>query len=248
MFEHAQFIKPDVVWSENYTGTNYAPMFRKRFQVKKPGLAKLYVCGLGYACYYINGKLVTEDLFIAPVSDYNKTLWYNVYDVSELIEIGENCMAVWCGNGWYNEDIPTAWEHNKAVWRDVPKVILQMDVDEEMILKSDNTWKCQPESAIWYNNLRDGEYFDARKYDADWCSIDYDDSGWGNAILDNKPPKGVFWECKCEPIRECEVYTCKEVKQTGDKKYVFDMGAEYVRLHTSACYRQRRTTSHDPLQ
>lgn len=245
MFDKIQFMKPNVALPESYTGVNYAPMFRKKFQVEKLpegecaaecGRAKLYVCGLGYAYYYINGKPVTEDLFIAPVSDYRKTLWYNVYDVTELLVLGENCMAVWCGNGWYNEDMPSAWDHDKAEWRDVPKVILKLDVEGETILQSDDTWKCQPESAVWYNNLRSGEYFDAGKYDAEWTETSYDDSAWQNAVADTHPPKGVFRECKCEPIREFEVYPCREVIRSGDEKYVFDMGQNmsgYIRLHVT---------------
>lgn len=124
MFENASFIKPAGLRPEAYTGHNHAPMFRRRFFLKTTRQARLYVCGLGYGYFYINGKSVTEDLFTAPVSDYTKTLWYQAYDVSELLQEGENVLAVWCGNGWYNEDFRTSWDFDKAPWRDVPKFIL----------------------------------------------------------------------------------------------------------------------------
>lgn len=233
MFENQQFMKPSVQLPEKFTGRNYAPMFRKCFQLKELHHASLYVCGLGYGYYYINGRPVSEDLFTAPVSNYTKTLWYNVYDVTGLLKSGENCIAVWCGNGWYNEDFPTSWNHNEAAWRDVPKCILRLDVDGETAVVSDDTWKCQPDSAIWFNDLRSGEYFDARKYEPSWTEVGYDDSAWQSAVADTNPPKGMFRECKCEPIREKEVYSCKEVRQTGPKKYVFDFGQNmsgYIRL------------------
>lgn len=234
MLKDIQFMKPPVQLAEEFDGTNYAPMFRKKFYLEDTRNAVLSVCGLGYGYYYINGQKVSEDLLTAPVSNYNKTVWYNVYDVTELLNKGENVIAVWCGNGWYNEDFPSAWEYDKADWRDVPKCILKLDVNGITKVKSDDTWKCQPESAIWFNGLRVGEYFDARKYDADWIQADYDDSSWKMAVVDDTPPKGVFRECKCEPIREAKIYSCKEIIKTGEQKYVFDFGQNmsgYIRLH-----------------
>ena len=98
IFENLNFIKPNVPFVSEYSLENYAPMFRKTFTLDSTEDAKLFVCGLGYAYYYINGKNITKDLFTAPVSDYNETLWYNIYDVSSLLKKGENTIAVICGN------------------------------------------------------------------------------------------------------------------------------------------------------
>ncbi len=236
IFDNAVFIKPKVEFLREQTGKNYAPMFRKKIYLENTDNAKLYVCGLGYGYYYINGKKVTEDLFTAPVSDYHKTLWYNTYDVSHLLVEGENTIAVICGNGWYNEEVDSYWLYNKAPWRDVPKFILRLTVDGETVLVSNNSWKCKPSGAIYYNALRCGEYFDANLYEEEWNQPDYDDSGWEMAIRDNTPPCGVFRECECEPIREFEVYDAVKVYKVTDTKYVFDMGqtvSGYIRL--TAC-------------
>ena len=37
---------------------------------------------------------MSEDLFTAPVSDYQKTVWYNQYDVSHLLAEGENDISI----------------------------------------------------------------------------------------------------------------------------------------------------------
>lgn len=236
MFKNSSFIKANADFDKEYTGHNYAPMFRKKFRLDNVSNARLYVCGLGYGYYYINGKIVTEDKFTAPVSDYQKTLWYNTYDVSELLQEGENIVAVWCGNGWYNEEFQTPWDYDKVAWRDNPKFILRLDVDGETKVVSDESWKCNPDSPIWFNALRSGEYFDARKYDSNWVDIEYDDSLWENAIIDETPPSGIFRECKCEPIREFEVYEPVKIIKTGDKRFLYDMGQNisgYIRLTIS---------------
>ena len=140
VFENIDFIKPNRKINKQFVYHNFAPMFRKKFYLEKTGNAKLYVCGLGYGYYYINGKPVSADKFTAPVSDYTKTLWYNVYDVTSLLCKGENTFAVWCGNGWYNEEMKTPWNYNEANWRDVPKFILRLDIDSETVLTSNESW------------------------------------------------------------------------------------------------------------
>ena len=236
IFDNAVFIKPDIKFNREMTYENNAPMFRKKFYTGNTKDAKLFVCGLGYAYYYINGKKVTDDLFTAPVSNYLKTLWYNVYDVSELLCEGENTIAVICGNGWYNESLGTSWNFDKVQWRDNPKFILKLDVGGETALVSDASWKCNPDSAIYFNELRLGEYFDANLYDENWTMPSFDDSSWKNALRDTTPPVGKFRECRCEPIRECRVYDAVNCTKLGEKRYIFDFGQNmsgYVRLTAS---------------
>jgi alpha-L-rhamnosidase len=234
LFENINFIKADIPFEREYNKEKSpCVMFRKKFEVKNISNAKVYVCGLGYGYYYINGKKITQDLFTAPVSDYNKTLWYNVYDVSEFLQTGENIFTVICGNGFYNESLKTAWNHNEASWRDNPKFILKLETDGEITLVSDNTWKCTDKMPVIFNHLRSGEHFDSRLYESKFNQLDFDDSSWDYAITDNTPPKGVFRECLCEPIRECAEYKTINIVQIGPKKYVFDIGQNisgYIRL------------------
>lgn len=234
MFENINFIKADIPFIKEYDrDKSPCVMFRKKFKIDNFTQAKIYVCGLGYGYYYINGKKITEDLFTAPVSDYNKTLWYNTYDVAEFLKPGENILTVICGNGFYNESLKTPWNHDTAEWRDNPKVILKLELDGITALVSDNTWKCTDKTPVMFNHLRNGEYFDSRIYDPKFNQLDFDDGNWDYAIADTTPPKGIFRECLCEPIRECGEYKTINITQTGPKKYVFDIGQNisgYIRL------------------
>ncbi len=234
IFSPSVFIKPNTPFKSEFTEKNLAPMFRKKFSVSHKGQAKLYICGLGYAYCYINGKAVTPDLFTAPVSNYCKTLWYTTYDVSELLHKGENTCAVICGNGWYNEEFKSAWDYEQAEWRDNPKFILRLTVDGNDVLNTDKAWKCQPESATIFNALRSGEHFDSRLYDSGWNTENFDDFTWEYAAEDNTPPTGIFRECVCEPIREDKIFDTQEIYKIGEGRYVFDIGQNisgYIRLH-----------------
>ncbi len=210
-----------------------AVKLRRKFTVDKNEKATLSVCGLGYGYYYLNGKAVSEDLLTAPVSDYSKTLWVTTYDVTNLLKVGENVLCVHLGNGYYNENLKTAWEHNNAHWRDVPKVCLELRYDDR-VLTADTLFKTSIDKATYYNQLHVGEFYDASE-EEDWLSSDYDDSLWDHAVVDDNPPKGELRECAAPPIREFESYPCLEILK-NDKGYVCDFGQNlsgYVKIKIS---------------
>ncbi len=219
VFSGIAFIKPDI---EN---KNTAPMFRRKFFAPETKNAKLYFCPLGIGYCYINGKSVSADVLSPAISDYNKTLWYNEYDVSEILVPGENVINVWCGNGWYNESLKSAWNFNEATWRDVPKFILKLEADGKTIItSSDGDWRCLTDGPVYFNELRSGEYFDARKSDQSWLLSEFDDSIWEKAIEDKTPIKSVFRKTPCPGIREFEHYSAKYILQTGENGFVYDLG------------------------
>ena len=231
-FEGISFIKSRAVNTDGQK--NYAPMFRRRFYLEKEyEQVILSVCGLGIGYYYLNGKKVSEDLFTAPLSDYNKTLWYNEYDVTNMVNKGGNIFAAILGNGWYNETIPSVWDFDRALWRDTPKMIVKLTADGETVLTSDEKFKVTIDSPVIFNQLRSGEHFDARLYDSQWNTWDYNDEAWDAALRDTTPPKGIFRRCECEPIQEEGIYPAQTVRKVGDKKYLFDIGQNisgYIRL------------------
>ncbi len=234
MFNTASFIKPNIPFVRE---DSLAPMFRKTFTYNgKIEKAELSVCALGFGYVYINGRKITEDLLAAPYSDYRKTLWYLTYDVTEFLREGENVVSVICGNGWYNENINTHWYQNKAEWRDMPKVILELSINGKVEVNTDSSWKYNINSPFTYNELRVGEHYDSRLYDEKWNRLDCDETDWDFVQLDTTPPKGVFRKCECEPIRECALYAPKKMFKVSDDKVIFDFGQNmsgYVKLRTN---------------
>lgn len=227
------FIKTTLPFDPTYRLESPAPLFRRRFTLSRVGEAKLSLCALGYGRCWINGQEITDDLLTAPVSNYSKTLWYYTYDVSSLLREGENVVAVVLGNGFFNETLKTAWNFDQADWRDQPKFALCLESDGEPVLVSDEQFLFSMNSPIRFNQLRSGEYFDARLYDEAWTTLAFDDSGWTSAAMDDTPPAGVLRLCPCPAVREDAVYPARSVVQTGERKYVFDIGQNisgYVRL------------------
>lgn len=215
-----------------------APLFRRRFIINKELIsAKLKVCALGLGKIFFNGTELTDELFISPFGDYNKTLWYNEYDVSNKLFEGENLVAVVLGNGFYNESLSTGWNFNKASWRDNPKLYFCLELDYndsiEYIL-SDTQWLCDLETSPYrFNQLRMGEIFDYN-YSTDWMNRNFDDSAWSHAVVALRPA-GIMRLCPAPPIKEMKVFECCELFKNRYGEWVFDFGQNisgYIRLQT----------------
>ena len=207
------FICHNIYPQDNLT---YAPTvcFCKKFYVEKTEKTILSFCALGIGYCYLNGKRICGDLFLSPVADYRKTLWYNVYDVTHLMQNGENELFVEVGNGFYNEGIETAWGHHKAEWRGNPTISLSLCVNGEEILTTDDSWESTLSKRTVYNQLRSGEYFDSRVKE---------ESDWQAAVYNLQPPKGEFRLCDCQPIVEAERIVPISIHKSKNG-WVFDFG------------------------
>ena len=223
----AKFIKSPDPFVKEFRTEAPAPMFRRHFTVGK-GLvsAKLAFAALGIGKVFIGGRNVTTDLFVSPVSDYRKTVWYTVYDVTALLSEGENVAAVMLGNGFYNESLHTSWDFDKADWRDSVKLWFELELtyDERVeYIRSDESWLTDTASSpVRFNELRLGECYDDN-FASDWMDPDFDDSGWRHAVIAD-PPEGKLTLCPSEPIREFEVYNCVRLFRNPRGAYVFDFG------------------------
>ena len=224
-FGGAKFIKA----SEDAQPFSYydpVPLFRKEIEIKGPiRSAQLTVQSPGFGKFYINGQDVTEDIFISALSDYDKILWYNTYDVASLLREGVNVLGAIAGNGFLNESFATAWDFDSALWRDAPQLMLCLRVNGEIVAVSDESFRTTTEkSHIIFSHIRSGEYVDMRKYDPSWLHAGYDDSDWKPALLRKKPITAELRFVCCQPVREHERIAPVSVQRTEDGAYLVDFG------------------------
>ncbi len=203
------------------------PFFRRTFTVSRDGVrdARVYIQAPGFAEVFINGKPMTEDKFISPISDFSKILWYNSYDVTDLIEDGENVLSVIASNGYFNESFRTAWRFDLAKWRDAPQFMLTLKINGEDAVVSDSSFRASRQAShIIFSHLRSGEYVDMRKYDDAWMYKDYDESPWRPAIeVEWDRITGELLPTECQPVRECEVIEPVSVTEC-ERGYLVDFG------------------------
>ena len=222
-FGNAKYIKAEEC-AAGFSLYDPAPIFRKEFNLCELGKAEIFVQSPGFAKFYINGCDITDDLFISAISDYDKILWYNAYEVTHLLKKGKNVISVIAGNGFLNESFKSAWFYPDAPWRDAPQFCLNLEIDGKSVVVSDGSWKCDQESSyIIFNHLRSGEYHDMRKKSDDWMQVGFDDSLWQYAIEKNQPIKGEFRPVECQPVREIERIEPQSITEV-EAGYLIDFG------------------------
>ncbi len=204
-----------------------ARYLRKPFSVdKEVKRATLYISGLGSSESYLNGKRISEDVFAPMPSLYTKRVYYNVYDVTDLLRQGENALGVILGNGRY-----FAMRNPGMLTFGLPSLLAQLEVEytdgstEQVV--SDTSWKVTSQGPIIANNEFDGEEYDARKELKGWNTVQYDDSAWKNADL-MKEPEG---ELTAQPNPNLAIQDSirpVQVMARADGKYILDMGQNMV--------------------
>ena len=154
--------------------------FNSRGGIKE---ARLHICGLGLYEAYINGTKVGGAQVLSPtVSNYDKVVYYNSFDVSSLIHKGDNAIAVALGTGRV-PGVRVQWDglnSYKHYDKMLPCLLCQIEITysdgEIRKILSDQTWKATAEGPIRSNNEYDGEIYDARREFDGWLLSSYDDS------------------------------------------------------------------------
>lgn len=203
-----------------------APYMRRAFELDfVPDKATVSICGLGFYELYINGKNITKGYLAPYVSNPDHICYVDTYDLSSILCKGKNVIGIILGNGIINSIGGYIWEFDKAEFRSAPKVALELCAEakghEPVIITADESFKVCG-SPITFDDMRYGEYYDARINIDDWADVDFDDSEWKNAIHADTP-KGEFRECKVEPIKTEKILKPQQIIKCTEG-YIYDFG------------------------
>ncbi|MGA2233767.1 MAG: alpha-L-rhamnosidase N-terminal domain-containing protein, partial [Tepidisphaeraceae bacterium] len=155
-----------------------ARMLRKEFAIAKPiARATAYVCGLGLFEMYLNGKKVGDHVLDPALTDYDKRVLYETFDVTDQLRQGPNAVGVILGNGRFFTPRPKS-----AIGYGQPRLLLQMNIEyadgSVDHIVSDPTWKLTTSGPIRANNEYDGEEYNAQMEMPGWSESNFDDSSW----------------------------------------------------------------------
>lgn len=180
-----------------------APFFRKKFTAEKTETVEIIIGATGFYRLFLNGKDITKG-FLAPyISNPDDIVYYDRYDVSGLINEGENIIAVLLGNGLQNNPGGAIWDFDKAPWRGAPSFALRLNMTDSdgntTAIESDKSFKVC-DSPILFDDYRCGEYYDARLEISDFHTANFDDSDFKNAV-NTSAPRGEKRLCTADPVR-----------------------------------------------
>ncbi|MBE5892870.1 MAG: hypothetical protein E7286_05755 [Lachnospiraceae bacterium] len=201
--------------------TRKAPILRKTFNAKSEiKNAKLFICGLGLFEAQINGKQPDDSVLNCGNTQFTQTVPYRAFDVTGLVQQGENAIAVELGNGFYNEHTGV-WFWEKAKWRDNPKLLLNLDIHytdgtNETIV-TDTGWKVWVNGPTVENSIYLGDTYDENLRVDGYGLADFDDSAWlpaqpaqapaGKLVCQTLPPVRRVAEFKALSIEKLETET-----------------------------------------
>ncbi|MGB9620171.1 MAG: family 78 glycoside hydrolase catalytic domain, partial [Armatimonadota bacterium] len=176
--------------------------------------ARAYVTGLGYYELRINGKRVGDRVLDPPYTNFDKRVYYSVYDVTKLVKRGPNCVGAMIGQGW---------------WRRGPRLLVQIEVSHSdgssARVVTDDQWRWAP-SPIIANSIYHGETYDARLEQPGWDMPGFDDSAWARADLFEMP--GVELSVQTiQPIKVVQTLNPKKIHEPRPGVWVFDFGQNF---------------------
>lgn len=191
--------------------------------------ARLYITSKGVFDVSINGENVSDDAMSPGFTTYDKRIETLTYDVTDLIESGQNTIGVELASGWYSGRLlwgTTPWDNTIS-----PKVLAQLEMTmsdgSKEIIVSDDSWKGMTNGPLQFAEIYDGEIYNANLEMPDWKTINFDDKDWMSvevAALDAK--------VKLEPKRHTTVKDkIKLVPQditSNDGVVVFDLKQNMV--------------------
>ncbi|WP_248722486.1 family 78 glycoside hydrolase catalytic domain [Seonamhaeicola sp. ML3] len=156
---------------------------RKGFELSNDvASARLYITAKGVFDVAINGEDISDDVMPPGYTPYKERIETITYDVSNLIESGQNTIGVELASGWHSSRL--GWR--KALWVDTetPKFLCQLEMTmkdgtKEMIV-SDDSWKGTTNGPIRLSEIYDGETYDANLEMDGWTTNNFSDKDWSS--------------------------------------------------------------------
>jgi alpha-L-rhamnosidase len=206
-----------------------ARYLRKDFALKgEIEKATLRASALGLYEIHLNGKRVGRDYFSPGWTDYNIRVYYNTYDVTDLLKKGDNAIGAVLTDGWYAGYIGYKKQrenYGKNVRVNTEMVVEYKDGSTETII-TDGSWKASG-GPILEADILMGEVYDANREMPGWDEKGFKDKAWSAVDVTEKIAAKVepYLTETVKVFREIETLSINEPK-TGT--FVFDMGANFA--------------------
>jgi len=226
-FEKLNHHRYAMIRGETHDFIEPMPLLRRQFHTK-PNIARatVHIAAPGFFELFINGKKVSDDVLNPAFTNYDKTVLYNSYDVTSLLRTGANAMGVMLGNGWYNSTSKEVWGFDKAPWRNLPAVKLQLEIaygnGEKQVVPTDLNWVAAA-GPITFSALRQGEYYDARREVPLWSEHGADEKTW-QPVRVVAGPIGTLRPQTLPATRVTNVRDAVKSQRLSNGHIVFDFG------------------------
>jgi alpha-L-rhamnosidase len=224
---HASWITP--AWDEDVSASQAVPLLRTTFEVEgEIEAARAYVTSLGLYEVELNGRRVGDQVFAPGWTSYDTRLQYQTYDVTGVLQPGDNAVGAMLADGWYRGHM--TWDMRRNLYGEHLALLLQLRITytdgREQIVTSDASWKAAT-GPIRMADIYNGEHYDARQERPGWSRAGYDDGDWAAVRLIDHP-KDILIAPAGPPVRKVEEIKPIDILHTPAGDTVFDMGQNLV--------------------
>ena len=109
-------------------------------------------------------------------TDYRKEINYMTYDVTPLIQEGENAVGAQVSNGWWGGAIAHGMYGSPSLGF-IAKLRLEYEDGTIENIVTGTDWSCSYCGPVISGDIYNGETYDARR-ESDWSMPEYDTSEW----------------------------------------------------------------------
>lgn len=214
------------MWENVDTLAKRSIILRKEFIAdENVSSAVLNICGLGHYSLYLNGTEVAPESVFKPLwSEYSRTVYYNTFDVTGLLNNGPNAVGVMLGNGMFNVTGGryVKFRHSYGP----PQMTMWLDIvysdGTSQRVQSDSSWKYSL-SPIVFNCIFGGEDYDAREEQPGWNTPGFDDSSWCSVVM-TEGPEGELVPQDAPMMKVSGTYGIAGHWSPSSGHHIFDMG------------------------
>lgn len=153
-------------------------MLRKSFHLDKVSNARVYCSALGIYEIEINGKPAADEVLLPGYHSYTLEVHAQTFDITHLLQKGENTIGLHVGNGWYHSHL--GWGNSGLFGQTmgaICEVRGKVSGKDSLIAQSDATWMCAP-SPVVKSGIYYGEDYDARREIPCWSSPSCTQGEW----------------------------------------------------------------------
>lgn len=216
-----------------FTPPRPCPLLRSTFTLEDaPASAKVRLVGLGHYVLRLNGHVVGDTVINQAWSQYDKTLYWQEFDITDLLRPGENVWGVELGNSFWQVAPPNdpgrfaktdampdfSHGHPYLLWLEAR---MRSADGKETVVGSDRSWRWT-DGPLTFSHIYAGEDYDARRELPGWDAPGFDDQAW-RPVQPVPAPSAALTQLPGPGIKTAEAFTAKEIRtpQAGVYTYVF---------------------------
>ena len=207
-------------------------LVRRQFSIGAvPASATLRISAHGVYTGYLNGRRIGNDEFTPGYTDYNHRTQFQTYQVADLLEPGNNVLAVELSDGWYRGavgimQLGDQYGTSVELWAEI--------TDDSpaggVLIATDAAWRSGP-THILSADMFKGQNEDLRLANRNGYLPGFDDSAW--VPMQETAYAGELFPQVSEPNRVVEYISPRSIWRLGPTTQVVDFGQNlngWVRL------------------